>query len=184
MEPIRHFKFCPSCGQPPAVEPAGRSFHCPSCGFVYYFNPATAAAAFVVDAEGRALLIRRAKDPAKGKLALPGGFVDVGETCEAALRRELREEVNVELTALEYLSSHPNFYPYKGVTYPVLDFFFVARARDAGAVAALDAVESYCWLQPAAIDPEDIAFPSMKAALEVYLTRVSGQRPDPAKGLR
>jgi mutator protein MutT len=172
MEPIRHFKFCPSCGQRQAAQPTGRPFHCPSCGFVYYFNPAIAAAALVLDGEGRVLFIRRAKDPAKGKLAMPGGFVDVGETVEEALRREVREEVNLELAALEYLSGHPNSYPYKGVTYPVLDFFFITQAHTADTVAALDGVESYCWLKPAEVHLDDIAFPSMRAALQLYCARL------------
>jgi len=171
MDPIRHFKFCPSCAQPQAAPATGRPFHCTGCGFVYYFNPVIAAAALVLDEGDRALFIRRAKEPAKGRLAMPGGFVDVGETLEEAVRREVREEVNLELTALEYFSSHPNAYYYKGVTYPVLDSFFIAKARNHEAVAALDGVRSYSWLKPAEIDLDDIAFPSMRAALELYLAR-------------
>jgi 8-oxo-dGTP diphosphatase len=45
-----------------------------------------------LDSEGRVLLIKRKNPPFEGQYALPGGFVDVGETVEEACRRELHEE--------------------------------------------------------------------------------------------
>lgn len=50
----------------------------------------------VFDAAGRLLLIKRKKPPFEGQYALPGGFVDIGETVEAAALRELKEETGVE----------------------------------------------------------------------------------------
>ena len=170
MKPIEHFAFCPSCGQRQSKVARDGSFACERCQFVYYFNPAIAAAALVFNSSREALFIRRAKDPAKGKLALPGGFIDAGETAEEALRREMREEVNLELGPVHFLASFPNVYHYKGVTYPVLDFFFVAEALSTDEAAALDGVESYEWLSPAQVPLDEIAFPSMRRALQQYLT--------------
>jgi 8-oxo-dGTP diphosphatase len=63
-------------------------------------TPALTTDAVVFDATGRVLLIRRKHPPFQGAYALPGGFVEVGETVEAACRRELREETGIEAGTL------------------------------------------------------------------------------------
>jgi 8-oxo-dGTP diphosphatase len=54
----------------------------------------------ISDQAGRVLLIRRKNEPFKGAYALPGGFVDVGETVEAGCRREVAEETGLAVSAL------------------------------------------------------------------------------------
>jgi ADP-ribose pyrophosphatase YjhB (NUDIX family) len=168
MSPPEHFEFCPHCGQPRERQAPRQPFHCGHCGFHFYFNPAPAVAAVLLGPQDRALFIRRAKDPAQGKLAVPGGFVDIGETAEQALRREIREEVNLEVGPLEFLCSAPNQYHYRGITYPVLDFAFVTRARTLEGIAALDGVASYVWVEPAKVDLNELAFPSLRLAVQAY----------------
>ncbi len=172
MHPATFFQHCPRCGFRAAETRSAGPFHCDNCDFQYYFNPAIAAAAFVLREDGAALFIRRSKEPAKGKLALPGGFIDAGETAEDAVRREVREEVDLELDELRYFTSHPNQYSYRGVVYPVLDLFFVARTKHPHRAQALDGVEGFEWIQPADVDLGEIAFPSIQKALE--LMRAAG----------
>src|SRR5688572_20394930 len=119
MLPADLFRHCPRCGTVrPDADVGLVPLRCGSCGLVYYFNPTVAAAAWVRDADGRVLLVRRAHDPAKGTFAIPGGFVDMGETAEDGLRRETREEVGLEITAIAFLTSFPNRYLYRDVSYP------------------------------------------------------------------
>ena len=176
MEPARLFKFCPRCGRPRGEDKPLQPFQCEACGFHYYINPCLAVAAILLGSGDEALFIRRAKDPAKGRLAVPGGFVDLGETAEDALRREIKEEVNLEVGPLEFLCSAPNEYLYRGVNYPVLDLAFVCRAASIEPIAALDGVESFCWVNPAAVDPGEIAFPSIRAAVRLYNERAAARR--------
>lgn len=168
MQPSLCFRFCPRCAAERPSTPPLEPFRCGACGFLYYFNPAVASAAILLDPHGSALFIRRAKEPAKGKLGMAGGFIDIGETAEEGLRREVREEVNLELDSIQFLCSQPNSYEYQGVTYPVLDLFFVARTLSPARAAALDAVESFCWLDPRTVDPGELAFPSMQEAMRVF----------------
>jgi NAD+ diphosphatase len=87
---------------------------------------------------------------------------------ESALRREVREEVGLELGPLAFLSSHPNRYPYRDVTYATVDLFFVAEAVDPARARPLDAVAGLEWTDPGAVDLDEIAFESMRAALQRY----------------
>ena len=58
-------------------------------------SPALSVDAVLFDQQGRLLLIRRKYPPFQGQYALPGGFVDCGETVEAAVQRELEEETGI-----------------------------------------------------------------------------------------
>ena len=176
MQPAALFRYCPRCGEHRKTNGPQQPFHCEACGFHYYFNACIAVAAILLGPDGRALFVRRAHEPAKGKLAVPGGFVDLGETAENALRREIKEEVNLDVGSLEFLCTALNQYDYQGVTYPVLDLAFVTRAESTETIAALDGVESYCWLNPFEINPDEIAFPSIKAALEAYRLRCASRK--------
>lgn len=175
MTPADVFHHCPRCGRARDGEaPAGNAFDCAGCGFRFHFNVASATGVLLLDAAGRMLFIRRAKDPAKGMLAFPGGFTDPNETAEDALRREIQEEVGLEVASLAYLCSHPNPYLYRGITYPVLDLFFVAHLAESADALAVTAqvgeVDGYLWRAPSAVDPEELAFPSMRFAMRRYLS--------------
>ena len=168
MQPTDLFRHCPRCGTARAAENLGKvPFRCSSCGLVYYFNPTVAAAAYIIDTEGRALFVRRANEPAKGKFAIPGGFIDIGETAEEALRREVREEVGLEIEEVRFLSSYPNMYLYRDVTYPVCDLVFTARPMEAHKAQALDGVDGIEWISLVDVNEDDLAFPSMKHALRL-----------------
>ena len=121
------------------------------------------------DAQGRVLFTRRAKDPAKGKLGMPGGFVDLNETAEAGLCREVREEIGLELRDIHFLMSWPNEYVYRGIIYPTVDFFFTAEVPSFDQARALAEVEGLEVRDPSTIKPEELAFESMRRAVRFYV---------------
>ena len=78
--PLAQFSYCPRCGSAHFEVHNIKSKQCADCGFVYYFNPSSATVALIENERGELLVCRRAKDPAKGTLDLPGGFIDMYET--------------------------------------------------------------------------------------------------------
>jgi 8-oxo-dGTP diphosphatase len=92
-------------------------------------TPALTTDCVIFDDRRRVLLIRRKNEPFKGAYALPGGFVDVGETVEGACRREVREEVGIEVGNLSLIGvySDPNRDP-RGHTVSVAYLALLPRA--------------------------------------------------------
>ena len=126
----------------------------------------------ILDRERRLLFIRRAKEPGKGKLAMPGGFVDSGESAEEALLREIREEVGLELRDVTYFASYANIYPYDGVTYRTLDLFFMCETDHPAHARALDGVSGVEWLDPQDVSEKHVAFESMRSAIRDYRRKI------------
>ena len=169
MTPADTFAHCPRCGA--SRNPGPVPIECAACGLTLFLNPAVAACAFVFDDAGRGLFLTRAHEPRRGKLAVPGGFLDFGETAEDGVRRETREEVGIELDSLTYVGSTPNLYHYKGVSYPVVDLVFRAVAIDPDSARPLDGAESIAWRELSGVTPGELAFDSLRFGLARLATR-------------
>ena len=167
MHPSEHFRYCPRCGSSHIEILHETPLRCSHCGFTYFFNPTVSAAAFVFDDRDRVLFFRRAKDPAIGKLAIPGGFIDFGENAEEGLRREVREEVGLEIEDIQYLGSCINEYFYLEVTYPVVDLIFSATAIRPELAIPLDAVAGLEWHKVQDVQQAELAFPSLKMGIQI-----------------
>ncbi|MGP8050219.1 MAG: NUDIX hydrolase [Desulfobaccales bacterium] len=94
------YKYCPQCGGPLArrsLKPGDpERLVCGQCHYVLYADPQVAVIA-VVPKDGGVVMTRRAVNPGYGLWVLPGGFMDVGERLEEALRREVAEEANLKV---------------------------------------------------------------------------------------
>jgi ADP-ribose pyrophosphatase YjhB (NUDIX family) len=179
---IAMFTFCPSCASKNIAFEKGKYFRCPDCGFVYYHNTA-AATGCIIEADGRLLFLVRGKEPAKGKLDLPGGFVDPGEGALEGLYREIREELGWTppvppgadtFSAFTFFASFSNRYPYKNIVYNTCDMYFYLSApglseRDLTLEKA--EITAVRFLKPEEIDFDEIAFDSTRRAVREYLDK-------------
>lgn len=120
------FKLCPECGSK-KVEWKGRKWVCPNCGMDLYCNVAAAVGIVLTDKNHNVLFEVRAKEPRKGYLALPGGFIDYDERAEDAIIRECKEEIGADITKMKFICTYPNTYEYKKFEYKTCDMFFEAE---------------------------------------------------------
>lgn len=168
--PLEKFRFCPVCGSDRFVENNFKSKHCEACGFTYYANACSATVAFIRNRRGELLVARRGKEPAKDTLDLPGGFVDMYETAEEGMMREVREETGMEVTEATYLFSIPNRYLYSGMTIHTVDMFFEVRVRDEqDKPVAADDVAALTWMPLDQISPDDFGLHSIRQGVIRYL---------------
>jgi ADP-ribose pyrophosphatase YjhB (NUDIX family) len=133
-------------------------------------NPAAAVAVIIINEKDEMLVCERAKDPAKGTLDLPGGFVDENETVEEAVFREIKEELGVELQNREYLFSLPNEYLYSGWTLPTIDLFFESRVDSHFHPQPADDVAACYFLPFSQIDVQSFGLMSVRNAVDKFLT--------------
>ena len=163
------WQYCPWCGAKSFRAGDGNYLQCDVCRKQFYINTAGAVACIIENPQGEILFTRRAFDPAKGMLDLPGGFVNLDETAENAVKREIKEELNLEVASLQYIGSSPNHYLYGGLIYFTLDMGFKCLVTDFSNIRPADDVDGYIFLPHNRINMDHICFPSIRKILQLYL---------------
>ena len=169
MHVLDKFKFCPVCGSPNFEINNIKSKKCKDCGFSYYLNASSATVALIVNEKDELLVVRRKNDPGKDMLDMPGGFVDMDETGEEAMAREVKEETGLEATEVIYQFSYPNTYLYSSFLVHTLDMFFKVKVKDLSHIEAMDDAAAYYWIPFSEIDIDKFAFDSIKKGLTRFL---------------
>jgi ADP-ribose pyrophosphatase YjhB (NUDIX family) len=158
-------KFCSACGQPvtlktPAQDTIPR-YVCEACGIIHYENPKIVVGC-VPEHRGKILLCKRAIEPRSGYWTVPAGFMENEETMQEGAARETLEEA---LAVVEV-----------GELFAVVD---VVRARQVHVMfratliredygVGYESLETRLFAEEE-IPWDDIAFPSVRFALEVWL---------------
>jgi NAD+ diphosphatase len=105
----RSHRFCGGCGQPTADRADERAKQCPACGLINY--PRLSPAIIVAVVKGDKLLLARNRRFRGSFFSVLAGFVEPGETLEACVRREIREEVGLAVDNIRYFGSQPWPFP-------------------------------------------------------------------------
>ncbi|HJP39819.1 MAG TPA: NUDIX hydrolase [Gammaproteobacteria bacterium] len=167
-------KFCSNCGKPVNIAiPAGDNrerYVCSDCGTIHYQNPRIVAGC-VAEFQGKILLCQRAIEPRPGYWTVPAGFMELGETVADAAARETLEEAEAQVEI--------------GALIAVVDVLqaqqvhvFFAGILAAASFAAGDETLDTALFLPADIPWDNIAFPSVRIALEQFLRNSENGRDD------
>lgn len=132
---------------------------CMVCHHTLFINQRLTASAVVVR-DGKLLVARRAIDPFKGAMDLPGGFIEANETARNGMLRELAEEMHTEGKILQIFDVlGPDPYPYEGAVHYNADTIYQV---DIGTAAPQpdDDVAELIWIPIRELKPAEFAFPS------------------------
>ncbi|MDQ1097962.1 MULTISPECIES: NUDIX hydrolase [Chryseobacterium] len=168
---MKELPYCPECGQKTLRWYSEKKWSCTECSFTLYHNVA-GAVAVVIRHGNEIYLTRRNREPAKGLLDLAGGFVDPRESAEETCKRELSEELNIEIDSsrLRYITSLPNVYHYKGIDYNTIDLFYEYEIQEKFEEnIELQEISEGLWIPMNQLRQEDLAFSSQKKFFEKYL---------------
>ncbi len=151
----KHARYCGACGARTELRSAGHKTVCSDCA-IEYFPRTDSVVIAIVEHDGACLLGRQATWPAKRYAAL-AGFVEPGESLEAALKREVMEEAGVSIESARYIASQPWPFP----TSLMIGFLATAKNKQMSIGVEL---EDARWFTPeqleTAVNDGEISLPS------------------------
>lgn len=164
--PTDPYRYCPVDATPLETMEQPDGARCPACDRSWYRSPAPSTGCAIVE-NGRVLVTVRAGEPEKGRIDLPGGFLEPGEHPVDAVIREVREELGVEIGGIAgplIMATH-NY----GEGGPfVLALGFAARLVD-GDPKPADDVAEFRWATAGELDGLDFAWPHDRELAEIAL---------------
>ncbi len=170
---MKPFNFCPACAARLEDGEQG-SKSCPSCGRSWYRNSAPAVGAGIVN-DGKALITRRGVEPEKGRFDIPGGFLSGGEDPIEGLKRELREELGLEIEVAvdDCVSIVAHTYGPEGEFVLALGFL---ASWVGGEPRAADDVAGFTWVDLDELDRLDFAWEHDRQVVRKALMRAKEER--------
>ena len=160
------WKFCPYCAGNLEYETKTVQ-KCNSCGKKHYQNPKATVGIILFDNENRLVLSIRGVEPYKGKQDCIGGFVEIGETLEKGLYRELHEETGLtkdDITKPFYLSSEYQTLHFMGYDTAVSSIIFIADIINDKMVAN-DDISGFVRLKESNVNLDNLAWPKQVSSL-------------------
>ncbi|NLB26566.1 MAG: NUDIX domain-containing protein, partial [Bacteroidales bacterium] len=110
-------------------------------------------------------------EPDYGKLDLPGGFINPGETAENAVKRELNEELGLKVKSVKYIGSLPNEYLFDGLIVFTLDMAFSVEPYSLDNLKPMDDISDFGFFSEKEIDYNNIPAPSIRSFVKQFFKK-------------
>lgn len=162
---MTEWNVCPQCGLRLVThvsEDGGTYPACPEAHYIHYNNPAPTTIGLVEHAD-MFLILKRGREPQKGKWDLPGGFIEAGEDPTQSMLREIKEETGLDATIVRIIGAFPSVYGDDQKT--IAGIAYHARVASAEVVLSSENTE-YQWLS--VNDIPELAFPDTNQALATF----------------
>lgn len=164
MSVMNSFNYCPRCAAKMSL--STNMLVCPECGLEFYFNPKPCASVILRNEANQLLLAKRAVNPRKGYLDIVGGYLEESESLEEGARREVKEELGIEIEELVYVGSYTHPYKYQGVEYFTLTAAFTAQIGGNLRLAPNDDIDEIEWFAYRDLPYDMFAFIDQKNVFE------------------
>ena len=166
------FKFCPKCGG--KLEKIKQEDHCrlscSDCHFIFYRNAKPTVGALIIDEQDRVLLAERGLDPKKGFWDLPGGFLEEDEDPEDGLKRELQEELGVEIKIDKMLGIFVDKHQDENDDCFTLNIHYLAKIIQ-GEPKAMSDVSAFRWFKEEDLPLDKMAFKHNEKVIKSWLKK-------------
>ncbi len=166
MDPKKAFKYCLLCGS--IAKPNDQYIECTNCGYRFFINPAPCNAAIIENENGEILLVERKFDPKKGYWDVPGGFIQADESLEESTKREIREELGVDMQINKIIGVYEDTYLFQDIIVPTLGVIVSAKIVK-GTLQPSDDITSFKFFPKKDVLKQKLAFESVRKGLTDYL---------------
>ncbi|MDW7671096.1 MAG: NAD(+) diphosphatase [Bacillota bacterium] len=153
--------FCSRCGKPLKRSDKERMLYCESCGFQIY--PTVSPCVIVAVHDGERLLLTKYAGRAYTNFALIAGFVEIGESLEDAVRREVMEEVGLKVKNIQFYKSQP--WPF---TDTILAGFFAELSEDDTITIQEDELALAVWMNREDVPPDELKISLTGEMMEAF----------------
>lgn len=166
MDPINAYKFCPVCSSS-LTKKEDMLLVCKN-GHKLYINPLACNGVIIENEKQEILLVKRNNEPFKEYWDLPGGFINPDENLNDSVKREIKEELDIEVKVGKVIGVYNDKYLYQNINYPSLAIIVTAK-KISGDIRPLDDVSGYKFFSKEEILNQKIAFSMIKQAIFDYI---------------
>ena len=156
-------RFCSRCGKPMLPSDKERMLYCEACSFQVY--PTISPCVIVAVHNGERLLLTKYAGREYTRYALIAGFVEIGESLEQAVRREVKEEVGLNVKNIQFYKSQP--WPFSDT---ILAGFYAELDGDDTVTLQEDELSLGVWMNRADIPPEELKISLTGEMMEAFRT--------------